>query len=64
MLSNDPVIKNRLRIIKRNEYIKEEYKEMKRKGLKVSDIWQKLADKYFMSIENIKKILYKLNGSQ
>ena len=60
---DDPIIRNRLRIIKRNEYIREEYKEMKRKGLKVSDIWQILADKYFTSVSNIKKILYNLNGS-
>ena len=60
---DDPIIRNRLRIIKRNEYIREEYKEMKRKGLKVSDIWQILADKYFTSVPNIKKILYNLNGS-
>lgn len=63
MLDQDPVIKKRLEIIKRNETIVSEYEELKKRGVRSNNIWEILSDKYFTSISNIKKIIYKLNGS-
>ena len=63
MHRNDPVIRDRLEYLKRNEKIRSDYDKMKEKGIKVTKIWVILSEKYFTSLENIKKILYKLNGS-
>lgn len=62
MLS-DPIIKYRLKLLKRNKKINEEYTKLKKRGIKVSEILKILSEKYFTGISNIKKIIYSLKGS-
>jgi len=61
---NDPIIKYRLELLKRNKKINEEYTKFKKRDIKVSEIWKILSEKYFTSISNIKKIIYSLNRSK
>jgi len=62
-MHSDPIIKYRLKLLKRNKKINEEYAKLKKKGIKVTEIWKILSEKYFTGISNIKKIIYSLKGS-
>jgi len=60
VLNDDPVIKNRMKVLNRNKAIKKDFQALKEKGIKSSRIWELLAAKYYTSVPNIKKIIYML----
>jgi len=42
----------------RNELIKNEFLELKEKGLRPKDAREQLSDKYFLGLKSIEKIIY------
>ena len=51
-------VKHSPRIVSRNSQIRQDYHQLKEKGLKNWEVFGQLSDKYFLSENTIDKIIY------